>query len=655
MKTKLSLGLFLAGAAWNLAAPVPPPDQLLPADTLAVMTVPEYAQACAAYDQNAVSQLWRDPAMKPFKDKFLSKLEQEIVTPLERELGVKLADYRGLIQGQLTFAFIQNGWQGTADPPQPAFLVLADSREKSDQLKAKLAEVRQKWVDAGKPIKTEKVRDIQFTKLIGLGKEASAALERAFPALKEQSEGAQEEGEAEAKTEDKEVGLLVGQSDALLILGNDLKAIEKVLVRQAGGPVPALRDEPAFQADYQARYREAQAFGWANFTPLGNILKRLAEEGDTQAAQQEQASTAPPRAKLLAASGLLGLKALGFRVSEAPDGSFAEFHLDVPAAHRAGLFKMLAAEAKTAAPPPFVPADTVQFQRWRLDVKGAWNNLETMLTEVFPPFGTTLKFVFDSVGKDKDPNFDLRRELFGNLGDDLILYQMKPRGKTLAELSSPPSLFLLGSPNAEKLSAALRSVTGLLPPPLGKLEEREFLGRKIYALGMPAAPSPAGTTPSPPRSLSFASSGSYLAFSTDAAMLESYLRSSENTGKGLIETTGLGEAAQKVGGMNSGLFTYENQAETVRALVDTLKQDTSTLDAFFRVTTEGIQLTPFRAGLPKDESGPAKSLKDWVDFSLLPPFEQIAKYFHFSVGAGSLTPDGMAYRVYSPTPPQLRK
>src|SRR5437660_6707089 len=88
---------------------VPTPEKLLPAETLGVITVPDWAKARAAYDANARSQLWRDPALKPFKDKLVNKVNDELIRPLERELGVKLEDYRGLAQGQLTFAVLQNG------------------------------------------------------------------------------------------------------------------------------------------------------------------------------------------------------------------------------------------------------------------------------------------------------------------------------------------------------------------------------------------------------------------------------------------------------------------------------------------------------------------------------------------------------------------
>ena len=57
---------------------------------------------------------------------------------------------------------------------------------------------------------------------------------------------------------------------------------------------------------------------------------------------------------------------------------------------------------------------------------------------------------------------------------------------------------------------------------------------------------------------------------------------------------------------------------------------------------------------PKFTAKDGKGLKDWLDFSLLPPFDQISKYFYFTVYAGSVNADGLSYKMFSPTPPQLK-
>jgi hypothetical protein len=44
-----------------------------------------------------------------------------------------------------------------------------------------------------------------------------------------------------------------------------------------------------------------------------------------------------------------------------------------------------------------------------------------------------------------------------------------------------------------------------------------------------------------------------------------------------------------------------------------------------------------------------------MDFSQLPPFERVSKYFSFSVYAGSANVDGVTIKIFSPTPPGIKK
>ena len=635
MNRNFNLLTLLVGLSSANQAAVPPPEKLLPADTLGVITVPDYAKARAAYEANASSQLWRDPAMKQFTEKLMYKVREEFITPLERQLGVKFADYSGLAQGQFTFAVLQNGWQG--DPtPLPAWLLLVDAKEKGGQLKTNLAVLKKKWVDAGKTLKTEKIRDVEFTTLMVSGEDLTRTLEKSLSDSKTDKED---------KPKDKKSGsmiaITVGPSDSLLIAATDTKAIEKILILQSGGSTPALGEQAEFNADYQARLRGALVYGWVHFKPIGEALNRAASESSRKDADGDSALN---WSKILAASGLMGLKTVSGNLNETPDGSIGEFYLGVPASSRAGLFKIFVAETKDATPPPLVSADAVKFQRWRLDIPKAWAALENMLMQISPQMAGGLKFIMDSAGKDKDPNFDLKRELIGNLGDDIISYQRKPRGNTFADLNSPPSLYLLGSPNAEKVVTALKSLASLLTGTGSPPKEREFLGRKIYTVALPSLPSRDGSAGAP-RDLSYAAGAGYVAMSTDEAMLENFLRSSESTGKTLRETAGLADAAQKIGGMNTGLFGYDNASESMRVMLEALKNDSSSLEKML----EMMPLAPRLSG--KD----GKGLKDWLDFSLLPPFDRISKYFYFTVYAGSANADGLSYKIFSPTPPQLKK
>jgi len=44
-----------------------------------------------------------------------------------------------------------------------------------------------------------------------------------------------------------------------------------------------------------------------------------------------------------------------------------------------------------------------------------------------------------------------------------------------------------------------------------------------------------------------------------------------------------------------------------------------------------------------------------LDYSLLPDYEKVAKYFHYTVRAGSANVDGITFKFFSPTPPALKK
>src|SRR5258707_9163744 len=118
--------------------------------------------------------------MKPFKEQFISRWKEEFLAPLERELNTSLDTYGSLPQGQLTFALIQNG--SPPDPAQPlGWLLLLDTKNKSAQLKTNLAALREKWVDAGKSIKTEKIHGLDFSVLPMATNDVPKTLRKFFP------------------------------------------------------------------------------------------------------------------------------------------------------------------------------------------------------------------------------------------------------------------------------------------------------------------------------------------------------------------------------------------------------------------------------------------------------------------------------------------
>ena len=637
MKRQLCSLLPLLALAFPGFAAAPPPEKLLAGDTVAVFSIPDYAKSRAAWNQWPARLLWADPSMKPFKEKFTKKLQSDLIEPLEKEFGIKFADYSGLAQGQVTLALTPNGWN-TDSPKEPGAIFLLDSRDKSSALKTNLATLKTKWVDSGKQVRVEKIRDIEFTAFIFKSDDLKKPLKKIFP---DGNEGGDALEPPKPDKTAKNLELFVGQSDSLLVVGTSAKDIEKVLISQSGGGVSTLAEQAAFASSYSSLFRDSQVYGWLNTKSIIDVLmKGAAKQGGNE---QDRGPMAPKVDKILAAVGLTGLQTVAFNLRDSGDGCVMNFNLNVPESQRRGLFKLLAFEAKDASPPPFVPGDAIKFSRLRLDLQKAWATLENAVVEAIPQAGGFIKLIVDNAGKDKDPNFDLRKNLIANLGDDVISYQKAPRKQTLADLNSPPTLFLIGSPKAEQVASAVKALGAVMPQP--KVKEREFLGRTVYTLGLPPSPAPGGGKPVD-RTLHYTASGGYVALSTDVAMLEEFLRSGDSTAKALRDSPGLASAAQKIGGMNTGLFGYENQLETSRALVETLKKDSGTLANLFANS-------PFAGRFGMDDG--ANKFKEWVDFSLLPPFDAISKYFYLNLYTGSVTGEGLSFKIFTPNPPQLKK
>jgi hypothetical protein len=91
------------------------------------------------------------------------------------------------------------------------------------------------------------------------------------------------------------------------------------------------------------------------------------------------------------------------------------------------------------------------------------------------------------------------------------------------------------------------------------------------------------------------------------------------------------------------LFGYQNQHDLMRTMFTALKNEPATPSSFDRLSS--LFNLPF--------GSPQKSFSDWLDFSLLPDFDQVSKYFYFSVYSGDTTADGLSFKVFAPRPPQM--
>lgn len=624
MTTKIlrlsALGIFL-GTTSLLRAAIAPAENLLPADTLAFYTVPDCTAFRAACKTSPQLMFWNDPAMKAVHDKFMGKFNERFIAPLEKDLGIKTDDFLAVLQGQLTVGITVNGSNGKDEVP-PGIVLLLDAKNKSDTLKTNLATLTKKWTTAGRALRTEKIHGLPFT-VVPLSSNDLAAF---FPKRKK----AVTDDNKEAKTPPNEIYLCQYQS--LLVAANSAKVAESVAGHLTGGSAPAIDSDPVFAADKLSQFRDSPLhYGWFNAVKFFGLLTvGSKEDDDADPAMMPKFSAT----KILGATGLDGLKSASFAVREQPEGSTVTLHLTAPESARNGLIKILALPAKDSSIPAFVPGDAVKFTRVRIDGKQTWTDLQKIISNISPQYLASLNGVIDmanAMAQSKNPAFDLRTYLFGNLRDDLITYQKPAVDDTLAAMANPPTLFLLSVTDTDQAIEAIKTIAGMSAPQDSANKPREIQGHKIYTVALRPTRTADGNTK--PNSLYLSSANGYLGISKDAGVLEEFLRSAEAKGRPLRDMPGIAEAASRVGAMNGGLFTYENQRETMRLAFKLLKNpDTST----------GI----LRMFPPE--------FRDWTDFTLLPEFDQISKYFYMSVSGASVNSEGMTLKIFNPRSPQLK-
>jgi hypothetical protein len=602
-------------------AAIPPTENLLPADTLAFFAVPDCAAARTAAKSSPGWMFWADPSMKPFRDKFVGKWNEQFIAPLERDLGVKVADFMDVPQGQFAVAMTLNGSNGHDDVP-PGVLLLLDARGKSDLLKTNLTQLVKKWMDAGRALRQEQIHGLSFTVVPLSSNDFSAIFPKKTPVA--------ELGKEPAKPQ-KPGEIYFIQYQSLLVAGNSIKVVEPVAAHLTGGSEPAIADNAIFAADKVSQFREnPQYYGWFNGKGFFDVVSQTA---DTEGEDGASALPNVPMAKALGALGLSSMRSISFALRESHEGSMLTLHVSAPEADRAGLMKILALPPKDASVPLFVPADAVKFTRVRLDGKQAWAEIQKMIASISPSGQASLNAVINianSLGQQKNPGFDIRTDLFGNLNDDIITYQKAIAGNNLADLANPPTIFLIAVSNPESTITALKTIVSMSNPQESETKPREFQGRKIYSLALKAT---AGADGAPqPRSLYISASGGYVALSTDSAIVEEFLRNADGKNQPLRENAGLTSALERLGGAGGGLFSYENQRETMRvtfkAVKNTIAADTT------------LKMFP-------------PAFREWLDFTLLPDYEAVSKYFYVSAVTGGANAQGLTFKVFAPRPPQL--
>lgn len=608
------LGMLCTLGVWA----APKPAALLPRNAVAMMTIPDMSKAKAAFLNDPYIRLFSDPAMKGYAEGMKEIFVEKLWEQLEKRLNVQLTDYADLIQGQITVAlFVEMRVEGLSFD----VLIAMDSGDQSEGLAEKFEAFRNRLSEEGQVLKPMTIRDHSFFRV---QTKASQGLPNQW---------------------------FMGQVDSFLMIASRLELMQKSLAAGFGGG-SSLAEDPAFSRIFSNRFKDSYVYGWVNFAEIYQrlILPQVLSM-DRRFARNPNPFAPKPKA-ILDALGLESLQGLAFNMKRLAAGSMMEFALAVPKESRDGLFGLMNFEEKDCMPLPQISDKVVSFNRVRFDLSRSWNDLENTLINLVPFVASLDKMFLEGLGKDKNPNFDFRESFFENLGDDIITIGFPPRSSGLnnfTELTTPPSLTLLGSPRPKELAEAIIVVVSSIPSNQKIVKDRSFQGRTIYTIRIPGLPMP-GTPPgqnpfASTTSLYMAADDGYVIFSMDEQMMEDYLRGVGSNHRPLSGVSGLSQAKGFLSQTPLTSFRYDNATILMKGVWEWFRENADSQNPEIR-----------------DAFGLSVPNAFWLDWSAafadllpkLPPFERVAKYFHYSVGGTSSDAHYLNYRWFFPTPPGLK-
>lgn len=587
------------------------PETLVPEDAFAVFTIPHFPDAKEAFWSDPFVRLFQDAAMKNFTKQIESAWETFMIRGMEEQWNVRLNEYAALLNGQVTLALFLDANPEKLRPDFDVLLAL-DSGAQSAQLKARLKDFRKRFSDAGWTL-----RPMTFPK-------------GTFHQLRWNDE-ANVQGSSALLHK-----VVFGRAGSLFLASTKASLIERALANaDQGAGAASLSDQPAFHQIHSRRLRQSYAYGWLHFAKLHKIIESQVRNMDQQFAENPMI---PPPSKILQSLGLNGLQSLSLHLRQLEGGSMMEFAMAVPKEDRRGLFEWIDLAEKDCSPPPRVPADVASFSRVRLNIGRLWENLEESVADLSPILGGMMNALLHET--EQGLGFDIRKDIFANLGDDLIVISFPPFSSRFEDLISAPTLTLLGSPNPKVLAQTLVKATGLIPSEENALSRQEFHGKTIYSFTMPGLPFIESGQTGTDVGLHMAVDEGYLLFSMHEQTLKNYLRSPSETHRPLRNMPGLKQATAALGPEKLTSFRYDNPAKVIGMFWELARKNPNFLAEGLEASADlDIRKSPFGAEL----------------LSALPSFEQVAKYFHFSVSGGNSDARFINYRLFMPTPPQLRQ
>ena len=600
---------LLCSCALVQAEVLPKTARLIPPETVLLVDVDNFSRLKQQFEKTNLYKLYKDPAMAAFIDDTKTKCREKI-RELDNEIVRAIVDTDVLPQGRVAVALVfgeqppRFAAQSSSGGNEPIVLFITQWGENISKIKETIDKMVRKAVEEGSHRKTEDYRGV--------------SIETITPDL----------------IRDENPSMLsYSLFDDCLIASANLPALKFVIAHIKGATSPTL----AGDADYAATIAAVGPYHDIDFyVNIKQIIKTVIAKDTTGKAQATIANL-----------GLHNVAAVGCSVGigRSPNNSCGGKAFLKIEGGKKGVLKMLEVESAVLRAPRFIPASTYSVTFLNLNIKKAYNELYSILYNFSPAAAAMMHAIDLPDSPDGEPGLQLK-DVVEHLGSQIVIAQST--NKPFSSSSMPTeSLVALAVVNPRALEKSLSLLHSKMIAPNNPEARRELLGHTIYLISLPALPffkapvtpmqDPAGPTVPQMPTMAFTVTDTHLIFGVESSV-EQAIRTLSST-----EVVSVGSATW-----------FNNAKSAIPSVVGLacLQNDAASGELFWWMIKESgkAKASAISTGTASFRFGPQEVGK-LVNFSLLPEFDAVRKYFGLSAFYGISRPDGFFFEFEYLNPP----
>jgi hypothetical protein len=587
---------------------LPKTAKLIPPQTILLVDIDDFGQLRQQLKKTNVYKLYKDPSMSAVLEDFKTK-RQEKLRMLDNEFAQAIVEADILPQGRVAFAFMLHNY--TKDANEPPFLFISQWGQNIIKIKDALERIIEKDIEDGAHRKTEDYRDVNITTII---QKPSKAINYCF-------------------------------IDDYIIVSTDLDILKFIIAHIQGAASPTLVNEADYTTTMKAIGPYHDVDFYINIKQIINSDRALDATGEVKSIMTNLGLD-----NVVSLGGAIGLA----RGTGGSSSGTVFLKINGP---KKGLFKMLDIESAPLRIPQFISASTSSVTIINLDIKKAYDELYNILFSFSPKYAAIMHIPLLPQGPQGEPELQLKTDIIAPLGSQIVI--ARSINKPISETSRPiETLIAVAINNRSALEKSLSLLYSNLIAANNPDARRELLGHTIYLADFSAfQPAfklgqrrPMLSQPSAAKKpkLAFTVTDTHLIIANESTV-ERTIRALSSTDVTSVSSSKWFNTAKSAIPPVVGLAGLEDNVALSEVFWQTLKERKKS--AKYKTQDLDIEL-----GIALSSRAPFPYLvfsqtEDFFDFSLLPAFALVRKYFGLTAYYGVSRLDGFffEFKYFNPS------